>query len=97
MANTRHVVPRRDGSWANIADGAGRATSVHNTRQAAINAARALAIRNDQELKIHGTDGKIRESNTYTRVLVRSNMAGKLSEKKISDVVSKVVSSRMKG
>ena len=70
MANSkqnynRHIVQRPDGSWANLKAGNDRATSLHNTQAAAINAARNdLKQSGGGELVIHGVDGKIRSKDT---------------------------------
>ncbi len=59
---TYHVIPREDGQWAAIAEGASRAASMHRTQKAAISAARTLIQKNKGELRIHGADGRIRDS-----------------------------------
>lgn len=62
---SRHVVQRPDGSWANKIAGAGRASSLHNTQADAINSARDdLRKSGGGELVIHGTDGKFRQKDT---------------------------------
>lgn len=51
--------------WANTRPGAERATSLHDTQKEAIDAARAnLERAGGGELRIHGRDGKIRDSDT---------------------------------
>lgn len=60
----QHVVPHPNG-WAVRGAGNERASSVHSTQEAAINAARETAIRNQSEMFIHGRNGQIRERNTY--------------------------------
>jgi Uncharacterized protein conserved in bacteria (DUF2188) len=59
-----HVVPHDDG-WAVRRTGAVRVASKHPTQAEAIAAARNRAIRDQIELFIHGTDGRIRERNSY--------------------------------
>ena len=59
---TYHVIPREDGQWAAIAEGASRAASMHRTQKEAISAARTLIQKNKGELLIHGADGRIRDS-----------------------------------
>lgn len=60
----RTVAPRPDG-WANVKDGGGRASSVHETQREAEKAARgALKREGGGELKILGEDGKIRAKDT---------------------------------
>ena len=60
----QHVVPHEDG-WAIKGEGNERATSVHETQQEAIDAAREIAKNQQSELLIHGTDGQIRERHSY--------------------------------
>lgn len=60
----QHVVPH-DGKWAVRAEGAERATSVHDTKQEAIDVARQTARNQHTELFIHGRDGKIQERDSY--------------------------------
>lgn len=63
--NSRHVVPNPNGGWDNKHAGAKRASSHHETQRAAIAAATAQAKKEGSELKIHGRNGQIRESNSY--------------------------------
>lgn len=60
----QHVVTHQD-RWAVKGEGNQRATSVHNTQQEAIDAARQIAINQGSEMLIHGRNGQIRERNTY--------------------------------
>ena len=60
----QHVVPSNN-QWAVKGAGNSKATSLHNTQSEAIKAARNIAINQKSELFIHGTNGKIRERNTY--------------------------------
>jgi hypothetical protein len=60
----QHVVPSKDG-WSVRKAGASRATSTHKTQADAISAATKIAKNQKTELYIHGTDGRIRERNTY--------------------------------
>lgn len=65
MANSRTVSQRKDGSWANKRDGASRSGSNHQTQQQAADAAKQMLIKaGGGELKIKGTDGKIRSKDT---------------------------------
>jgi hypothetical protein len=58
----RTVYRRPDGSWANQRKDAGRPTSLHWTREAAIEAARKLLLMNGGgELTIDGADEEVRE------------------------------------
>lgn len=60
----QHVVTHPSG-WAVRGEGNQRVTSVHDTQQEAIEAARQIAINQESEMFIHGRDGQIRERNTY--------------------------------
>lgn len=60
----QHVVPNSN-QWAVKGAGNSKATSLHNTQSEAIKAARSIAINQKSELFIHGTNGQIRERNTY--------------------------------
>lgn len=60
----QHVVPHKDG-WAVKGAGNGRATSVHDTQQQAVNAAREIARNQQSELVIHRPDGRIRDKDSY--------------------------------
>ncbi|HTO77368.1 MAG TPA: DUF2188 domain-containing protein [Thermoanaerobaculia bacterium] len=64
MSNRVHVVPHKDG-WAVRREGSDRASSVHPTQAEAIDAARPTAQRERTELVTHGTDGRIRDSDSY--------------------------------
>lgn len=60
----QHVVPHA-GGWAVRGAGNGRATSVHDTQRAAIDAARGIAQNQHSELLIHGRNGQIRDRDSY--------------------------------
>lgn len=60
----QHVVPHV-GGWAVRGAGNGRATSVHDTQRAAIDAARGIAQNQHSELLIHGRNGQIRDRDSY--------------------------------
>lgn len=64
MKRTPHIVPRNDG-WAVQREHAERASSVHRTQAEAIEAGRRIAQAEHTELVIHGTDGRIRDKNSY--------------------------------
>lgn len=66
MANkSNRSVFRRKGQWINKLNGAGRASSVHDTQQAAIEAARDM-LKNQVggELTVMGLNGQIRSKDT---------------------------------
>lgn len=64
-SNDRHVVPNADGGWDVKAPGAGRASSHHDTQADAERRAKEI-VRNQGggEVRIHGRDGRIRDSDT---------------------------------
>ena len=64
MGKNQHVVPA-DNGWAVRGAGNSRATSVHDTQAAAIDAARNIARNQESELLIHGRDGQIRAKDSY--------------------------------
>ena len=63
-AQNQHVVPHEDG-WAVKGEGNQRATSVHNTQQQAIDAAREIARNQQSELIIHRPNGRIRDKDSH--------------------------------
>lgn len=61
----RTVYRRDEGKWANKRHDADRASSIHDTQQAAIDAARDLLRRQGGgELNTHGVNGRIRSKDT---------------------------------
>lgn len=64
MGKNQHVVPH-EGGWAVRGAGNQRATSVHETQAAAIEAARGIAQNQHSELLIHGRNGQIRERDSF--------------------------------
>ncbi len=61
----RAVYQRKDGRWANKRNDAGKASSVHNTQQNAINSARTmLGTQGGGELTVMGRNGRIRSKDT---------------------------------
>jgi len=61
----RMVYRRPDGQWVNERNDADRASSVHETQQAAIDAAREnLTNQGGGELSVQGLDGRIRSKDT---------------------------------
>ena len=61
-----HVVPKT-GRWAVRKIGASSATSLHDTQEEAIKAARHVARRKGGTLVIHGKNGRVREQVSYSR------------------------------
>lgn len=63
--NNRHVVPNPGGGWDVKKPGAERASSHHDTQKDAIDRGRAIVRgAGGGELRIHGRDGRIRDSDT---------------------------------
>ncbi len=62
---TRHVVRQDDGRWAVKAPNAKKASSVSQTQREAIAKAReTVKNQGGGEVRIHGRDGRIRDSDT---------------------------------
>lgn len=73
----RHITQNPDGTWNNKKANSERASSVHDTQQEAFEAAREQAKKQgNTEIKIHGRNGKIRESNTYNKEDDPKNIKG---------------------
>ncbi|MGI9084880.1 MAG: DUF2188 domain-containing protein [Aeromicrobium sp.] len=63
--NDRHVTPKPEGGWDVRAPGASRASSHHDTQADAIDRGREIVDNaGGGELRIHGRDGQIRDSDT---------------------------------
>lgn len=60
----QHVVPHQT-AWAVKGSGNQRVTSVHDTQQQAIDAAREIARKQNSELVIHRRDGRIRDKDSH--------------------------------
>jgi len=60
-----HVTHRKDKSWAVISEGDERASSLHDTQQAAIKTATPLAKARKSELVIHNRENRIRDKDSY--------------------------------
>jgi hypothetical protein len=59
------VTPNPEGGWDARREGADRASSLHNTQREAQQAATRYAGNSGGgEVRIHGTDGRIRNTNT---------------------------------
>lgn len=61
----QHVVKRDDGTWAVLGEGNSKDTSRHDTQQQAQERAKEIAQNQKSDVIIHGTDGKIRERDSY--------------------------------
>ena len=66
MAKKNQHVVKHENGWAIKGAGNEKATKVVDTQKEAIIIARKIAINQKSEMLIHGTDGKIRERNTYS-------------------------------
>lgn len=62
---SQHVVPN-GGRWSVRRTGAARASRVFDTQREAIAHARNIARNEGSELYIHGSDGRIREWDSYS-------------------------------
>lgn len=63
--NNRHVVPNKDGGWDVKAPGASRASAHTNTQAQTVGRAREIVHNaGGGEVRIHGRDGQIRDSDT---------------------------------
>lgn len=63
--NNRHVVPNPDGGWDVVKPDAQRSSGHHDTQKEAIDRGREIVHNaGGGELRIHGHDGKIRDSDT---------------------------------
>lgn len=64
-SNNRHVVPNPTGGWDVVKPDAERASSHHETQQQAIDRGREIVHNlGGGELRIHGREGQIRDSDT---------------------------------
>lgn len=64
MKKDQFVVPHSDG-WAVRGSGNAKLTRIVSTQKEAIQIARQIAINQESELSIQGSDGRIREKNSY--------------------------------
>lgn len=63
--NNRHVVPNKNGGWDVKKPGAGKASAHADTQKQATDRAREIVHNaGGGEVRIHGRDGKIRDSDT---------------------------------
>lgn len=65
MGKNQHVTPHTGGGWQVKGAGNSKATVVTTTQKEAIAKAKSIATSQKSEVVIHGTDGKIREKNSY--------------------------------
>ena len=60
-----HMTRRQDKSWAVKGEGDKRASSLHKTQGAAIEAAKPLSKANKSEVVIHYRKNRIRDNDSY--------------------------------
>ncbi len=60
-----HIVPSAGGGWDVKRGGAGRASSHHATKRAAIDAGRKVSRAQGTELRIHNKDGRMASSDSH--------------------------------
>ena len=65
MGKNQHVTKHQGGGWQVKGAGNEKATKVTVTQQQSIDAAIAIAKHQKSEVVIHGTDGKIRDKDSY--------------------------------
>ena len=65
MGKSQHVTPHSKGGWQVKGAGNTQATARTTTQAEAISIAKSIAVNKKTELVIHGTDGRIREKNSY--------------------------------
>lgn len=61
----QHVTPHSNGGWQVKGAGNERATVITQTQSQAIEVAKSMAKKSGSEVVIHGTDGKIRDKDSY--------------------------------
>ncbi len=64
MGKNVHIT-KRDNGWAVTTAGSEKAVKITETQKEAIDVGKSIAQNQQSELIIHGTDGKIREKNSY--------------------------------
>ena len=64
MGKNQHVV-KTDSGWGVRGENNSRITKNFDTQKEAIEKAREIAINQESELFIHGSNGRIRERNSY--------------------------------
>lgn len=65
MGRNQHVTPHPKGGWQVKGAGNERATVRTSTQAEAKSIARHIAINQGSEMIVHGTNGQIREKNSY--------------------------------
>lgn len=65
MGKNQHVTKHSSGGWQVKGAGNEKATKVTSTQKQAIDAAVKIAKHQQSEVVIHGTNGKIRDKDSY--------------------------------
>jgi len=65
MGKNQHVVPQKGGGWGVKGAGNSKNTANTQTQKQAIEKAKEIAKNQKSEVVIHGTDGKIRDKDSY--------------------------------
>jgi hypothetical protein len=65
MGKSQHVTPYPKGGWQVKGAGNKKATALTQTQAQAIKIAKEIARNQKSELVIHGTDGAIRQKDSY--------------------------------
>lgn len=65
MGKNQHVTPHPEGGWQVKGAGNEKATKITDTQKQAIEIAREIAINQQSEVVIHGTNGRIRDKDSY--------------------------------
>lgn len=65
MGKNQHVTKHPSGGWQVKGAGNEKATKVTDTQKQAIDAAKKIAQHQKSEVVIHGTNGRIRDKDSY--------------------------------
>jgi uncharacterized protein YdaT len=65
MGKNQHVTKHQDGGWQVKGAGNSRATKRTETQKEAIDLAKEIAENQKSEVVIHGTNGQIRDKDSY--------------------------------
>lgn len=65
MGKNQHVTKHSSGGWQVKGAGNEKATKVTTTQKQAIDAAKSIAKHQQSEVVIHGTNGRIRDKDSY--------------------------------
>lgn len=65
MGKNQHVTKHPNGGWQVLGEGNEKATKITDTQAQAIEAAKQIAQNQQSEVIIHGTNGRIRDKDSY--------------------------------